>query len=498
MASLLHRLCSPRVVVGAVLLWAIVQWVVARPEHIAADWMAWRQTDTQAIARNFAGEEFHPLWPRIDWRGAGPGYVETEFQLYTSGVAALLVFVGEDAEWPGQLISLLAIVAALLGLHAWLLSRHGRVCAGLTTLFVLGMQPIVFLSSTVQPDALSFALFVFCMLAFFRYLETGRGGALRSATALGALAALVKPPALQLGIAQFVLVLFWHRPRLREPRLWIAWGVVLGVVAIYLLHASRVYAEYGNTFGILSGGDSKLPTLRSLISPRIHWRLFEVELVWGLGPVALLAAVVLIVRRRADPRAVSLAFAHLVLLWLGLRYAANPYYGPHYHLYGVLAGALFLAGALVACSGVRGPLRFVPVLILFLAVLQYPWTLYRRVEARENSSALELGAELRARLMPGELIIVRSPATAYSPWWRTVNNFEDPRILFTAKAKGFVLPADDWDPEALLRAQRAGARFYVEPPLGDSEERRALRAWLRRHAELVYESEAGTIHRLGP
>ena len=39
---------------------------------------SWRQTDTAAIARNL---------PQVDWGGSGPGYVESEFPIYTYSVA---------------------------------------------------------------------------------------------------------------------------------------------------------------------------------------------------------------------------------------------------------------------------------------------------------------------------------------------------------------------------------------------------------------------------
>src|SRR5690606_18215386 len=48
-----------------------------------------RQYDTAAIARNFADEGMNPLYPRIDWRGGSPGYVESEFPIYTYLLAAL-------------------------------------------------------------------------------------------------------------------------------------------------------------------------------------------------------------------------------------------------------------------------------------------------------------------------------------------------------------------------------------------------------------------------
>ena len=68
----------------AMLSWAAATWLFVAPHGIG---YSWRECDTQAIARNLAFEEFDPLRPRIDWRGDGPGYVETELQLYPTLVA---------------------------------------------------------------------------------------------------------------------------------------------------------------------------------------------------------------------------------------------------------------------------------------------------------------------------------------------------------------------------------------------------------------------------
>ncbi len=58
------------------------------------DYHAWRQADTAAIARNFYHNGFNILYPQIDWGGAGPGYVETEFQLVPFLTAVLYQLFG--------------------------------------------------------------------------------------------------------------------------------------------------------------------------------------------------------------------------------------------------------------------------------------------------------------------------------------------------------------------------------------------------------------------
>ena len=69
------------------------------------------------------------------------------------------------------------------------------------------------------------------------------------------MAALVKPPALHLGIVQFVALALGARQRLRTPQPWLAWAAILLCVATFATIAHRHYVEHGNTFGIGLGGE---------------------------------------------------------------------------------------------------------------------------------------------------------------------------------------------------------------------------------------------------
>ncbi len=62
-------------------------WTVSIPPFEGR--LAWRQYDTAPIARNIAEGQFRVFYPQIDWRGNSPGYVESEFQIYTALVAVL-------------------------------------------------------------------------------------------------------------------------------------------------------------------------------------------------------------------------------------------------------------------------------------------------------------------------------------------------------------------------------------------------------------------------
>jgi hypothetical protein len=73
----------------------------------------WRQADTASIGHNMIGNVRGIFYPQIDCGGTGPGYVETEFQLYTFIVSLLYTLFGEQL-WLGRLVSLLFTFATMI------------------------------------------------------------------------------------------------------------------------------------------------------------------------------------------------------------------------------------------------------------------------------------------------------------------------------------------------------------------------------------------------
>src|SRR6185436_15827296 len=84
--------------------WVLVGWVYLRPANVAADRTGWRQADTQTIAVNLTEPGASILFPRIAWGGDGPGYVETELQVYPAAIA-ILMRAFRPSEWARQLLS---------------------------------------------------------------------------------------------------------------------------------------------------------------------------------------------------------------------------------------------------------------------------------------------------------------------------------------------------------------------------------------------------------
>ncbi|MGZ3453251.1 MAG: ArnT family glycosyltransferase [Polyangiales bacterium] len=477
--------------IGAVLVFCALAILVRRNSSITDDWMGWRQADTLAIARNLAFVEPNLLRPRIDWGGDGPGYVESELQLYTAIVAAAFRVFGESV-WAGQLLSLFCCAVTGLVLFDGLRRRFGELPAWIGLVASLFGQGLVVASTSIQPDPLALLAFTIGFFAFLRWVEEPSSRHAIVWVAATAIAGLVKPTTLELGIAQGVLILLAHRRRLSDPRLWIGWATVLVVVAVHLLHARGLHRQYGNTFGVLSGGDSKLPNVARLLEPSRWIELARIEIRWGIGILGVLSAGFLLVRRAVVAEEVALAAGALALDVVAFRYTSGKF-GTHYHLPHVVLGAFLGAHAaaelqkiarartLVAIALIAGSLGFVGA-IRFL-----------RAQPPEPETAL--GRALATIATPGTLVAVRARAPAYDAEWHTANNYQDPRVFYLSRTHGWAVPRDERGAVRLAQWAARGARFYVhvgDPPDAD------LAAWLAAHGELVARTEGGTIHRISP
>lgn len=471
----------------------------AFPVEIADDWMGWRQSDTQTIALNFLGNGGRILWPQVAWGGDGPGYVETEFQFYTWLAAAIMRLTGAS-ERPGLWLSLVAMAGAGLVLHRVLRARFGDGPALFGLAVLLGSRGPVFLSSTVQPDALCFLFYCLSFAALLACLERPDPARFAWLAAATALAALVKATALHIGIFQFLAVALCAPRLLRRPSPWLAWAAVLVVVGLFMAHANGLYRQYGNTFGIAAGGDSKFATLATLLQPGNYRELVRLSLVWGFGALGAAACALLAARRRLDRIAVALGLANLAYLLVAFRYTRSEWNGPHYHVFTSVLGAWAAAAAWRMLAAGAGRRRLALALAGGLACAGlYGWQLERRHDPGlvlwEKNPAVAMGKALKGLAAPGSLVVVRSSAAAADAQFGTVNNFEDPRVFYLAGVRGWVLPADEARLDVIEAAAARGAGYYVDPYRKRDDA--GLAAWLDAHADLVVDQgELGRIFRL--
>ncbi len=474
---------------GAVVLVVAVLSVVRAFGPMTYSGDIWRQADTASIAQNFAENGMRLLYPQIDWGGAGPGYVETEFQLLTWLTAAFYLVFGEHV-WIGRLISLafaLVAVAAFWGLARRLLpptaARWALIAFALSPLFMR-------YGSAFMPDATALAFFLLAMLWFRRWLDEDRVAWLAATAVAVSLAALVKPTSLIVGPILLVWLLAADRARLRRPAPYVAGVAALVAPALWLLHANSLYRTYGNTFGVLSGGDDKFGGVGQWLRPSFSIGNAYLEAVWVLGvvgvPLAVLGAVVVWRERRRYAVVVAGVVVVVGYFFAVARYSQN---SPQYHIYALPFAAL-LVGLGVAAAAPRVPLlaRRIAAVVIVAAFAAGSLTVFVGSLSDTSGTLGVCATELDEVSAPGDLVVVDTTSNALDNG--VPNNWQEPVVFYRADRRGWSVAADQLDAARLAADRQAGARFFVDVDPALVPAGSPLAGWLTANATPLRTSAA--------
>ncbi len=476
----------------------------------------WRQTDTASIARNFARNGLQLFYPQINWGGAGPGYVETELPLMP-WLTALLYRVFGEHDTIGRLVSLAFMLVATAAF--WGLAR--RLLAPDTARFAViafVVSPVFLRWGTAfMPEATVLAFSLLTLYAFCRWLQEDRMIWLVAAAAAMSAAALAKPTSLHLGLVLAGWLLLgragvqrgdsadveWQRShpadvqvpartRLRRPSVYVAGVAALVAPALWFWHAARLHAEYGNTFGVLSGGDSKWGSVALWLTPAFYLGNLKTELIFVYGivgvPLAVLGAVWAWRHRPAAfPLLVAGAVALVIYYAAVGRYSGSDL-GVQYHVYSLPYAALAIGLGLAAAARWLAP-RVRPVLF-GLAVTLAVGALFLQSgnvflqSIRSNAGQFGECAEALTQVSaPGDLVVVATTSATVEDG--VANNFQEPVVFYLADRKGWSLAADQTDPGLLASYRDQGARFLVSPDSSLVPAGGPRAAWLAANATPV-------------
>jgi 4-amino-4-deoxy-L-arabinose transferase-like glycosyltransferase len=307
----------------------------------------YRECDEAGIARNYARDGMHLLYPQIDWRGDGPGYVEMEFPLYPYTIAAGYRLFGFH-EQIGRVVSYVLSLATLLvfiGLASYLLPMPGVIVASL----FFALDPlIVRIANAIQAEPLMLFGYVCAAYAYIRWLDDDRWVSYGVALFFTAFAILAKAPAAHLGFVFLFLTVWRHGWRsLRRARLWLFAIVSLIPPALWYAHARGFWLTYGNSLG--ASNHHHIVGLATFT--HLHYIAgisdLEVAFAWvGVGALAVVLALAL--SKRPWPAYFGyglLWYAAVFLYYLVIAGTSADPWGTYYHVVSVPPVALLLGGA---------------------------------------------------------------------------------------------------------------------------------------------------------
>ena len=441
------------------------------------DYHAWRQADTAAIARNFMAGGYHLLYPQVDWGGLTPGYVESEFPLYTGMLSLLFGLVGPVA-WPGRLLTALASAAATGALYRLMRPLAGERAA-LYGGACLAIVPFpLYFGRAVMPDSLMLLMAILALWSLLRWLEHPTAGRLAAALVCGALAPLAKTPNLLIaGVPLAYLALAARPPRRLWPALALYATTFVVPSLLWMRHAAALPLDPRLSFGIAE----KLFDLRLLADPAFYrlvgrWSA-ETVLTWAGLP--FFAAGLWPARRPGGGRFAWLPYFWLLGVALFFLAAAAGVVGQDYYILPLAGpGAWFTGVGLARVRGWAAPRaprlgRFLPAAALVLiAALSFVRVvpLYRTADFYAT-----LGRRVDLALPPGARVGVIAPATSEILFYGGRKGWRlDPGVIVPGGLASlgpdlgvrYVLIADPWlteRREVLTAALRAYRRVPVGP-----------------------------------
>jgi 4-amino-4-deoxy-L-arabinose transferase-like glycosyltransferase len=428
---------------------------------------SWREADDTSIAHHFLVNGFRLLYPQINWGGSGPGYVETEFPIYTFMVSLLYYVFGEHL-WLGRLLSLGFATATLVFFYTLAKRNLGARVAMWSLAFFAASPLIIRYSVAYMPEAMVLCFYVAAITFFSYWLESQSVRWLMLTAVCTSLALLIKAPSVLI-VLVFVLVAhnrYGFRP-LRSWGVWIA-GLIIGLpYIVWYLHAHHLYLQYGNTFGVASGGDTKWGDPSYWLSASFYLSTLKLELEWVLGGLAAIAFLVGLVSSLKTNQFPLLKFGvvSILLYYFIIARAAEKGYSIHYHIYAVPFVALgFGIGfdRLVhhARNRMFGQVIGLVSVTSFLAISTYAYATRFSVRSNEWAAMRIECARVLERIVPQDALIIVSSGVP-SVEHRRPRNYQDPIVFSYSHRYGWSLPLDWHTPAKVDSLRHAGAKYFV-------------------------------------
>ncbi|MCC6452679.1 MAG: glycosyltransferase family 39 protein, partial [Acidobacteria bacterium] len=306
------------------------------------DRASWRESDLGAISRNFTREGMNPLYPRIDWRGTGPGFAEMEMPIYPWTIALLYEAFGVHDE-TGRIISMLLSLGVLA--FFWFLARDILAPESAVAAFAFfAFNPLIFeVSTAVQPEGLTMLAYIAAVYFFSRWTNTNKTSDLYASAVFTSLAILAKATSVHIGL--LFAILWLKKEGLRALRTWRVYAfaaIALVPGVLWYTHAKLLWLTYGNSLGI--SNEYHWIGLDFFTTPYFILGILQNEAVWVWGGIGLVVAAVGIALARRE-RAASFSLIWLASVFVFLIIAARTTadeWANYYHVFAVAPASLLI------------------------------------------------------------------------------------------------------------------------------------------------------------
>jgi 4-amino-4-deoxy-L-arabinose transferase-like glycosyltransferase len=435
----------------------------------------WQQAGYLAITRNFAREGMDIRYPRIDWRGDTPGFVEMELPVVPWSGAVIYRAIGPSVPAQRGLAAALSITGLLL--FALLATRLLPAGGALFATLAVAVNPVlVELATAIQPEPLLDVCCLLSVLLLWRWREQPSAGRLIVAAAAVAAAVLVKLPAAYLGLLFTAVVLRrLGRQALRTPAVHLAALVALLPPLAWYAWADQFWRAYGLSLGL--SNESHLIGWDVLLPPTFLLGIALWETLAVFSPTGWLLAVAGL--RLPWPRVElpALWYAAVLAFYLIAGRTSAGQWAYYYHALSAAPGALLMgAGVAALREGRVFPARSRQVMefqrrlaitlgAATIAVLAATAALliWRRDGAHDGADRLyTCSRQFADQIPPDGRIVARGGVTADEHGHPVAWNA--PLVFAWMDRKGFTYPAEDLSTRTLVGLAARGGRYWIASP----------------------------------
>jgi hypothetical protein len=467
-----------------------------------------RQCDTAAMARNFHEGSLNILYPQIDWGGSSPGYVDSEFPIFPFAIALLYRAFGVH-EWFGRAINIGAYVFSAIFLFRLTRRLFGDQVALVTVLFYSFVPLSVGFTRTIQPEPLMALGTIVGIYYFWVWCEDEWRPAIWL-SALGiALAALLKPFSLYVGVPLFYLCyrrFGWKF--FRKAELWVYFIAVMVPIALWYSHAWELWNDYGNTLGVFAGRQKLFSSEETHLG---FWlslgkRLFERLVYLITTPAGLILLLVGMLTK--PPRREYLVYWWAVGFALCIAgVAVGHWMHDYYQLPVVFIASIFMAMGVVRLWELGWPSkRFAAACAVMLSLATVGYGAWRSISERSLDSSdwnrMSFARNIQELTESDAKIVFLSPEidSAHkalnhrTPQGEYLN--ADPVDFYLAHRKGWSVGFPRATPRLVESLRQRGAKYLATFWPSMLPRAPGLMEELQQNAEVISATSFGVIYRL--
>jgi len=351
-----------------------------------------------------------------------------------------------------------------------------------------------------MPEATVMAFYTIALWAYLFYLDKSHWSYIFAATAAASLAFLVKPTSIHLLMVFFLFTIITHGwRRLVKPDLVLAALVAMTPMVLYYVHAYTLWVEYGNTFGVLTAGDTKWGNPSDWLTLSFYVDVFSIDRWYTFGKFGMLVFLAGLgwSYRNVGLRSLLIAgFISILLYYLITgRYSSSGGMGTHYHVYSAVYYSLAFS------YGIQSALRtsILPVKLLAIAfsllALSYMFEKNHDIAAEHSTVHLDAGRVVADFAGPGDRIVVLSQEPTLHG--SHPNNYEQPDVFYHARRTGRALGLDQQTVHDLKEIiALTDARWYLHFENDYLGENPRYTAFLADSLDIVYESSDFALYRV--